>query len=103
MVKSFLDGLDIHAQTASEVLGISLDKVSSNDRSMAKAVNFGLMYGQSSFGLAKVLGISRRDAKNYITMYFERFNKIKGYMDSLKEVCEEKGLHKLYLAKKVST
>ena len=91
MVKSFLDGLDIHAQTASEVLGVPLDKVSANDRSMAKAVNFGLMYGQSSFGLAKVLGISRREAKNYITMYFERFNKIKGYMDSLKEACEEKG------------
>ncbi len=91
MVKSFLDGLDIHAQTASEVLGVSIDQVSPNDRSMAKAVNFGLMYGQSSFGLAKALGISRRDAKNYITMYFERFNKVKGYMDSLKEVCEEKG------------
>ena len=65
--------------------------MTANDRAMAKAVNFGLMYGQSSFGLAKVLGISRREAKNYITMYFERFNKVKGYMDSLKEACEEKG------------
>jgi len=91
MVKSFLDGLDIHSQTASEVLAVPLDQVSANDRSMAKAVNFGLMYGQSSFGLAKALGISRREAKNYITMYFERFNKVKGYMDSLKEVCEERG------------
>ena len=58
---------------------------------MAKSVNFGLMYGQSSFGLAKALGISRREAKNYITMYFERFNRVKSYMDTLKESCEEKG------------
>ena len=91
MVNAFLEDQDIHAQTASEVLSISIDDVSSADRAMAKTVNFGLMYGQSSFGLAKSLGISRREAKNYITMYFEKFSCVKGYMDSLKEFCEEKG------------
>ncbi|MDC0253961.1 DNA polymerase I [Bacteriovoracales bacterium] len=91
MLKAFLDNQDIHTQTASEVLGIHINDVTSNDRSMAKSVNFGLMYGQSSFGLAKALGISRREAKNYITMYFERFSRVKSYMDSLKELCEEKG------------
>jgi DNA polymerase-1 len=91
MVSAFLEDQDIHAQTASEVLGISIDDVSSADRAMAKTVNFGLMYGQSSFGLAKSLGISRKEAKNYITMYFEKFSLVKGYMDSLKEFCEEKG------------
>ena len=63
MLKSFNDGVDIHAQTASEVLGIDVNNVSAEDRSKAKAVNFGLMYGQSSFGLSKVLRISRKEAK----------------------------------------
>ncbi|MDD0852435.1 DNA polymerase I [Halobacteriovorax sp. GB3] len=91
MLKAFNDGIDIHTQTASEIMGVSVDEVTSNDRSKAKAVNFGLMYGQSSFGLAKALKISRRDAKEYIDRYFERFNKVKSYLDSLKEEAEVKG------------
>ena len=75
MIKAFNDGVDIHARTASEVLGLALDDVTSNDRSKAKAVNFGLMYGQSSFGLSKALKISRKEAKDYITMYFEQFSR----------------------------
>ena len=91
MVKAFNEGLDIHAQTASEITGHSLEEITSNERSKAKAVNFGLMYGQSSFGLAKALKISRRDAKSYIEKYFERFSKIKGFLDGLKEEAEKTG------------
>lgn len=91
MIKAFNDGIDIHSRTASEVLGLALEDVTSNDRSKAKAVNFGLMYGQSSFGLAKALKISRKEAKDYITMYFERFSKVKSYLDGLKELCEKNG------------
>ena len=91
MLEAFKNDRDIHSQTASEVLGIPLDKVTSDDRSRAKAVNFGLMYGQSSFGLASQLGISRREAKDYITRYFLRFIKVKEYLDSLKEFAEGTG------------
>ena len=91
MLKAFEDDRDIHRQTASEILDIPLEKVTSDERSRAKAVNFGLMYGQSSFGLASQLGISRREAKDYITRYFLRFIKVKEYLDSLKEFAEKTG------------
>ncbi len=91
MVEAFNSGADIHSQTASEVMNIPLEEVTSDERSKAKAVNFGLMYGQSSFGLAKALRISRRDAKDYITNYFQKFSSVKAYLDSLKELCEETG------------
>jgi len=91
MVKAFNHGEDIHAQTAAEIMGVQLSEVTSDDRSKAKAVNFGLMYGQSSFGLANALRISRKEAKEYITNYFLRFNKVKSYLDTLKEECEETG------------
>lgn len=91
MVQAFREDQDIHAQTASEILGIALKDVKPIDRSKAKAVNFGLMYGQSSFGLAKTLRISRGEAKDYITKYFERFSSIKSYLDGLKEDAERHG------------
>lgn len=91
MLQAFQDDLDIHKQTASEIFGIELDKVTKEKRSYAKAINFGLMYGQSSFGLSQMLGISRGEANQYITEYFSRFSSVKGYLDSLKEICEEKG------------
>ncbi len=91
MLDSFRDGIDIHRQTASEVLGVPLGEVTSEQRSMAKAVNFGLMYGQSSFGLANQLRIGRHEARAYITTYFERFGRIKGYLDTLKEKAEKTG------------
>ena len=94
MVEAFKEGKDIHAQTAAEVSGISMDEVGIAERSRAKAVNFGLMYGQSSFGLAKTLKITRAEAKNYITRYFERFSCVKGFLDSLKEYCETYGYSK---------
>jgi DNA polymerase-1 len=91
MMGSFKDGLDIHAQTASEVFQTPLKDVTSEQRSSAKAINFGLMYGQSSFGLSQQLKISRAEAKDYITMYFERFHQVKSFLDSLKEACEDTG------------
>ncbi len=91
MVKAFNNDLDIHRQTASEVMGVALEDVTSDERSKAKAVNFGLMYGQSSFGLANQLKISRGEAKEYITNYFQRFNRVKSYLDSLKEEAEKTG------------
>jgi DNA polymerase-1 len=100
MLEAFNQNVDIHAQTASEVLGVKLVDVTSNDRSIAKAVNFGLMYGQSSFGLARALKITRNDAKDYITKYFTRFGKVKSYLDSLKEFCEVHGYAKTYYGRK---
>ena len=91
MISAFSNGIDIHRRTASEIMGIPVEKVQSADRSKAKAVNFGLMYGQSSFGLAAALKISRKEAKEYITNYFERFSSVKGYLDELKEDCERNG------------
>lgn len=91
MVNAFKADEDIHAQTASEIFGIPLSDVPSEKRSYAKAINFGLMYGQSSFGLANMLKISQGEARDYIKKYFTRFHKVKAYLDSLKEKCEETG------------
>lgn len=91
MVKAFENDEDIHAQTAAEVFGFDLDDVDKEHRSYAKAINFGLMYGQSSFGLSQTLGISRTEAKDYITQYFKKFARVKSFLDTLKEECEKKG------------
>ena len=91
MVDAFLDNQDIHSQTASEIFDINLSDVTKEQRGYAKAINFGLMYGQSSFGLSQMLGISRGEAKDYIDQYFERFHSVKSYLDTLKERCEESG------------
>lgn len=100
MLKSFKDNIDIHIQTASEILGISPSKVTSRERSMAKTVNFGLMYGQSSFGLASTLKISRTEAKNYIDKYFSHFNSVKKFLDSLKDKAEQTGFAETYHGRK---
>lgn len=100
MLKSFQDNLDIHTQTASEVLEIPLSQVTKDDRSMAKTVNFGLMYGQSSFGLASTLKISRGAAKAYIDKYFSRFSSIKTFLDTLKDKAEQTGYAETYHGRK---
>lgn len=100
MLKSFQDNLDIHIQTASEVMDISLAEVTSNDRAMAKTVNFGLMYGQSSFGLASTLKISRTTAKAYIDKYFTRFSSIKLFLDTLKDKVEQTGYAETFHGRK---
>ncbi len=91
MVSAFVHDEDVHAQTAAEVFGVPLDKVSREQRAQAKTINFGLIYGQSSFGLAGSLHISRADAKKYIEQYFEKFGQVKAFLDSLREDCERTG------------
>ena len=89
--QAFADGLDIHAMTASEVLGIPLEGMPPEQRRRAKAINFGIIYGISAFGLARQLAIPQGEAKAYITRYFERFPGIRGYMDETVATCREKG------------
>ena len=89
--KAFLDGLDIHAMTASEVFGVPLDEMDPETRRKAKAINFGIIYGISAFGLANQIGVSRGEAKAYIDQYFERFPGIRQFMDDTVEGCREKG------------
>lgn len=91
MVEAFRAGEDIHATTASKVYGIPLDQVTREQRSAAKAVNFGIIYGQSAFGLSQTLGISRTEAKQIIDSYFEQYATIKSYMDGAIAQAREKG------------
>jgi DNA polymerase I len=89
MTKAFRDGQDIHAATASEVFGVPLAEVTADQRRTAKAVNFGIAYGQGAFGLADQLGIPRSEAKEIIDNYFARFKKVQGYMqDTVKQAYE---------------
>ena len=89
--KAFADGLDIHAMTASEMFGVPVKDMPAEVRRRAKAINFGIIYGISAFGLANQLGIPREEAGAYIKKYFERFPGIREYMDATKKVCREQG------------
>jgi DNA polymerase-1 len=89
--KAFDDGLDIHAMTASEMFGTPIKDMDPMVRRRAKAINFGIIYGISAFGLANQLGIDRSEASAYIKTYFERFPGIKDYMESTKAFCHEHG------------
>jgi DNA polymerase-1 len=80
-LEAFRAGQDIHQRTAAEVFGVPLDSVSSEQRRIAKAINFGLVFGQSDFGLAQAVGITRAAAKTYITSYFERYAGVRAYME----------------------
>lgn len=91
MIQAFRDGKDIHAATAANVYHIPIDEVTRDQRSAAKAVNFGIIYGQSAFGLSQNLGISRTEAKGIIDAYFAQFTKIKSYMDTVINNAREKG------------
>ncbi|MEY4140691.1 MAG: hypothetical protein RL110_62 [Bacteroidota bacterium] len=91
MIKAFREGLDIHAATAATVYKVPIGEVSREQRSAAKAVNFGIIYGQSAFGLAQNLGISRTEAKGIIDAYFEQFGTIKSYMDHVIAFAREHG------------
>ena len=83
LLDSFAKGQDVHARTAAEVFGLPLDEVSSEMRSRAKAVNFGIVYGISDYGLSKQLGISRNEAGQYIENYFKRYTGVKKYMEDM--------------------
>ncbi len=85
LLQAFNDGADIHRATAAEVFGAGLDEVTDEQRRAAKAINFGLIYGMSPFGLAKQLGIDRTSAKEYVDLYFARYTGVREYMDTIRE------------------
>ncbi len=89
--QAFADGHDIHAMTASEMFGMPIEGMDPMVRRRAKAINFGIIYGISAFGLANQLSISRSEAKDYIDTYFKRFPGIKDYMEETKQLCKENG------------
>lgn len=91
LLNAFAQGKDIHKATAAEVFGISLDNVTTEQRRSAKAINFGLIYGMSAFGLAKQLNIPRHEAQKYMDLYFERYPGVLHYMDSTREAAKDKG------------
>ena len=91
LISAFGESKDIHAITASQVFGVPLEDVTPELRRNAKAVNFGIIYGISSFGLGEDLGISRSEAKEYIDAYFETYHQIKEYLDTLVSTAKEKG------------
>lgn len=91
MIRAFKDKVDIHRATAAKVFHVELDEVSKDQRSAAKAVNFGIIYGQSAFGLSQNLGISRTEAKQIIDSYFAQYSTIKSYMDTAVKNARENG------------
>ena len=91
MLDAFRNDRDIHRQTAAEIFDTPLDQVTKDQRNGAKAINFGLMYGQTSFGLSQTLRIPQGEAKKYITSYFQKFDSVKSFLDGLKEKAEQLG------------
>jgi DNA polymerase-1 len=91
LLKAFSDGEDIHRATAAEVFGVAPEQVTNDLRRSAKAINFGLIYGMSSFGLAQQLGLSRNQAQSYIDLYFARYPGVKNYMDRIREQARAQG------------
>ena len=103
LTRAFNEGLDIHTATAAEVLGKAVEAVSATERRNAKAINFGLLYGMSAFGLAKQLQMSRGEAQDYIDMYFERYPSVKDYMINTRASAYEKGYVETILGRKLYT
>ncbi|MFU8837259.1 MAG: DNA polymerase I [Thiohalomonadaceae bacterium] len=91
LLSAFAAGEDVHRATAAEVFGVPLDEVSGEQRRSAKAINFGLIYGMSAFGLAKQLGIDRAAAQNYVDLYFQRYPGVKRYMETTREQARVQG------------
>ena len=91
LLQAFHEGMDVHRATASEVFGVAPDQVSSEQRRYAKVINFGLIYGMSSYGLARNLGIDNTAARNYIERYFERYPGVKRYMDDTRQLARKQG------------
>jgi DNA polymerase-1 len=101
--KAFEDGIDIHALTASEMFNVPLSEMTSDIRRKAKAINFGVIYGISGFGLARNLRIPRAEAQGFIDRYFERFPGIKGYMDATIKEAQAKGFVTTLFGRKIHT
>ena len=91
LINAFSQGKDIHRSTAAEIFGVSLDEVTSEQRRNAKAINFGLIYGMSAFGLSRQLGISRLDAQKYMDLYFQRYPGVQQFMTDIREKAKEQG------------
>ena len=100
--KAFLENQDIHKLTASQILNIPIDQMSQEERRNAKAINFGIIYGLSAFGLSKQIGVSRSEAKNYIEEYFLMYPGIKEYMENVKLNLEKNGYVKTLLGRKIN-
>ena len=91
LLEAFSGDLDVHKATAAEVFELDPDDVTKDHRRSAKAINFGLMYGMSAFGLGKQLGISRREAQEYVDLYFDRYPGVKKFMDDIREQARQTG------------
>ena len=91
LTKAFANGLDIHRATAAEVFGVAVDAVTPEQRRSSKAINFGLIYGMSAFGLGRQLGIERNDAQAYMDIYFKRYPKVREYMETTRKLAHETG------------
>ncbi|MDQ3287008.1 MAG: DNA polymerase I [Pseudomonadota bacterium] len=91
LLRAFASGVDIHKATAAEVFGKTLETVEDGERRAAKAINFGLMYGMSAFGLAKQLGVGRGEAQDYIALYFSRYPGVRDFMDRTRQQAREQG------------
>lgn len=103
LTRAFNEGLDIHTATAAEVLGKTIEDVTPTERRNAKAINFGLLYGMSAFGLAKQLQMSRGEAQDYIDMYFNRYPSVKEYMINTRASAYDKGYIETILGRKLYT
>ncbi len=101
LLDAFAKGVDVHRATAAEVFGASPDQVSNEERRRAKAINFGLIYGMSAFGLAKQLGIGRNEAQRYVDLYFERYPGVKAFMDRMRETARETGYVKTVFGRRL--
>lgn len=103
LLHAFQQGQDVHRRTASEVLGIPLDQVTGDQRRQAKAVNFGLLYGMSEFGLTRQLGFSREESRSYIARYFQRYPGVLDYMERTRQIAREQGFVETILGRRLYT
>ncbi|MEG2442996.1 MAG: DNA polymerase I, partial [Acinetobacter sp.] len=103
LVDAFNHGQDVHRRTAAEVLGVALEDVTSDQRRQAKAVNFGLLYGMSEFGLTRQLGFSREESRGYIAKYFQRYPGVLDYMERTRQIAREQGFVETILGRRLYT
>ena len=101
MLKAFAEGKDIHRSTAAEIFGVSLEEVTNEQRRNAKAINFGLIYGMSEFGLSNQLGISRQEARSYMDAYFNRYPNVLQFMTDIKTKAAEQGYVETLLGRRL--
>ena len=101
LLRAFAEGLDVHSATAAEVFGVSIDEVSGDQRRKAKAINFGLIYGMSAFGLGKQLGLGRNEAQAYIDLYFDRYPGVAAYMARTRSLAHDKGYVETLLGRRL--